>query len=458
MKTVKINSNIFKAYDIRGKFPREINPEIAEKIGWAVAEFLAKKNKKRKNTFLICRDVRDSSPVLTKALIKGVMNQGSDVVDIGIGTTPFFYFLTHTESVDGGIMVTASHNPAEYNGFKIRSKGGKAVSLDSGLSEIQKIIEKTDITDKRKTGMVLPVQNNYKEKYIKYISRNISISSKISVAVDASGGSTAFFLPDLLNRFPNITYKPIFFEPDGSFSRHLPNPLLDEAQKHIQAELKNGKYRFGAIFDGDGDRVVFLDEKGRFIRQDFISALFAQEMLKKNKSGTFILTVNTSNGVRESIKELGGEVKLSPVGYTNVEKLMRANDAFLGVELSGKLYFRDFFFDESGLLAFIRLAQIIASSPRPLSQLIEPLERYVTSPEINFEVKDKISIMDKIKRYYQKAKISALDGITVEFPDWWFNIRPSNTEPLVRLVLEAKNQELYNKKLFELKKLLLVSS
>lgn len=458
METMNINPNIFKAYDIRGKFPEEVNPEIAEKIGRAAAEFLSQKLRKKKLTFLVCRDVRDSSPALKEAAARGILAQGSDVIDVGIGTTPFFYFLMHTEDADGGIMVTASHNPAQYNGFKIRGKGGKAIGSGSGLEDIRGIALKKENKEEEKEGILLPVRQNYKEKYIKFISRNIFISSKISIVIDASGGSTAFFLPELLNRFPNIVYKPLFFEPDGFFRHHPPNPLLEDAQKHLRQELKSGKFRFGAIFDGDGDRVVFLDENGRAIRQDFISALLADKELENNKGATFVLTVNTSNGVREFIREQGGKVKLSKVGYTNVERAMRKSNAFLGVELSGKLFFRDFFFDESGLLAFLRLTQILASSPRSLSQLIRPLERYVTSPEINFEVEDKSSIITKIRKYYQKAKISALDGLTVEFPDWWFNIRPSNTEPLIRLVLEAKNQKLFDEKLLELKKLLAVSS
>jgi len=451
---MQIDPNIFKAYDIRGKFPEEINLEVAEKIGYATAKFLSPKQKRNKMPLLICRDVRSSSPVLKEALIRGILAQGSDVVDIGIGTTPFFYFLTHTENVDGGIMVTASHNSAEYNGFKIRNKDGKAVSLESGLKEIRKTIAKKNRTLNTRPGVLLLAKENYKGRYLKFISRNISVPAKISVVVDAGGGSTAFFLPDLLSRFPNITYKPMFFEPDGTFSHHLPNPLLEEAQKYVRAELKSGKFRFGAIFDSDGDRVAFLDEKGKLIRQDFILALFAQDEIKSKKGGTFVLTVNTSKRVRESIEELGGKVKLSPVGYINVEKLMRINNASLGVELSGKLYFRDFFFDESGLLAFIRLTQIIASNSRPLSQLIEPLEHYTTSPEINFEMKNETTIMSRVKKYYQKAKISAKDGLTVEFPDWWFNIRPSNTEPVMRLVLEAKTQELFDEKMRELKSLL----
>lgn len=450
---MQINPTIFRAYDIRGKFPTEISEQTAEKIGRATAIFLSQKQRKDKLVMLVCRDVRGSSPALKDALVRGILSQGSDVIDVGIGTTPFFYFLTHTEDIDGGVMITASHNPVEYNGFKIRGKGGKAVGAESGLKDIKKIAEK-DSGRSIESGTLLLPKTDYKSKYIRHISKGVNIASPLSAVVDAAGGSTAFFLPDLLNQFPNIEYKPLFFEPDGSFKKHSPNPLLEDSQKYIKKELQNGKFRFGAIFDADGDRVLFLDEKGRAIRQDFISALFAQKELKKNPGASFVLTVNTSKGVRETIRENGGKIKLSPVGYTNVEKNMRESNAVLGVELSGKLYFRDFFFDESGLLVFLRLAEILASTPRSLSQLIDPLERYVTSPEINFEVKDKSSVLAGIKKHYQKAKISVLDGLTAEFPDWWFNIRPSNTEPLVRLVLEAKTQKLFDEKIKEVKRLI----
>ena len=448
---MKINPGIFKAYDIRGKYPAEINEEVAQRVGRAVLTFCAKNRRKKNIKILICRDVRTSSLPLKNALVEGVLSQGGDAVDAGVGTTPYFYFLMHTKDFDGGVMVTASHNPAEYNGFKIRAIYGKAVSSGKGLEEVKKLVLKNKFPE-RSPGKILQMAD-FKNEYLNHLSRGISIN-KIRAVVDASGGSTAYFLPELLNRFPGFIYKPLFFEPDGTFRKHPPNPFLEKSQQFVKTELKNGGYRFGAIFDGDGDRVFFFDEKGDFVRPEFVFALLVQRNLEKNKKNSFAMTVNTSRAVREYIAKLGGRVKISRVGYAFMQDVMKRAGAPLGVEISGHFYFKEMFFDDSGILAFLKLADFMSLSGRSLSKLVETFKNYESSGELNFSVKDKKRALARVGKYYKNAKKSHLDGLTVEFPDWWFNIRPSNTEALVRLVVEAKNKELLEEKIKELKGLI----
>ncbi len=444
---MKINPNIFKAYDIRGKYPTEINEEISMRLGNAAARFFSQKLRKKRLTLLVCRDVRNSSPSLAKSLMRGILTHGSKVVDAGVGTTPYFYFLMHRLNPDGGIMVTASHNPPEYNGFKIRSRGGKPVSVDTGLKKIRAFL-----LDKKIVRSPMPEVISYEnctDEYMRFIAQGVSVRP-IRAVIDAGGGSAAYFLPRLLNNFPDLNYKPLFFESDGSFKKHPPNPLLPEAQRFVKEELKQGQFRFGAIFDGDGDRVLFFDERGNFVRSEFIMGLFAEEELKKHYGGWLVMPVNTSRGVREYLGEKGAKIQLSRVGYTFVGPLMKKRRAEYGAEISGHFYFKKFGYDESALYAFLLLASLLSKTHRRLSDLAKPFERYISSGEINFAVKNKKRAMSGIKKYYRDGRRTFLDGITVEYPDWWFNLRPSNTEPLVRLVVEAKSQKLYDEKLKEI--------
>lgn len=448
---MKVNPIIFKAYDIRGKYPSEVNEEVAKRLGNASVQYLSERLRKKRLRILVCRDVRLSSPALKNSLVKGITSAGGEVTDVGIGTTPYFYFLMHQVKPDGGIMITASHNPAEYNGFKIRSRGGMAVSLGTGLEKIKTLVLKGK--EVRQDTLEITTYKTYLREYLNFISQGITIAP-IRAVIDAGGGSTVYFLPELLNKFPNLNYKPLFFEPDGSFKRHPPNPLLPESQKFVKEELKRGGYNFGAVFDGDGDRVLFFDEQGNFVRPEYVMGLFATEHLKKNPGAWFILPVNTAKGVQEYIQEKGGKIQLSRVGYTFVTPAMKKKKAEYGAEASGHFYFKRFFYEDSALLTLLKLASLLSQTHRPLSRLVKPFERYVSSGEINFYVKDKKTVLRRIKVFYRGGKISTLDGITVEYPDWRLNVRPSNTEPVVRAVLEAREMKLYEEKLREVEKLI----
>ena len=425
----------------------------AEKIGHALAVYLSKKYRARGLEILVCRDLRISSAPLRAALAKGIISTGCNVIDGGIGTTPFFYFLMHKIKPDGGVMITASHNPKEYNGFKLRGRGDIPILGGTGLEKIVALTQRTHVKSTAPKGSVL-LCKDYRDDYVKFLGHGITIPNRLRVVVDAAGGATSLFLPRLLSRFSNFIYKPLFFEPDGSFKRHLPNPFLPDAQVYAKEELKSDGFNFGVIFDGDGDRIVFLDEKGGFVHPDYIAALLAEEELKTKPGSWFVFTANTSKNAWEYIQERGGKIRISRVGYVFMQGAMKKTSALIGSEISGHYCFKDFFNDDSALLAFLRLADLLSRTKRPLSQLIKAVERYVTSEEMNFSVQDKGTVLKRVQDFYQDGKISRLDGISVDFPDWWFNLRPSNTEPYIRLVMEAKTQEMYDEKMKELERII----
>lgn len=451
---MKINPNIFKAYDIRGKFPAEINEEVAELVGGATARFLCQKSRKKHPRVVVCRDIRASSPILADAIIKGLFNHDAHVLDGGVGTTPYFYFVLNRIKSDGGIMVTASHNPPGDNGFKFQDKTLRAISIGSGLEVIKKYVEQEKFSTKEVSGEISQLDNFF-EEYLNFISKGITINP-INIVVDPAGGAETLFINRLLARFNTIHYKPLFFEPDGSFANHSPNPITAEGQQFVQRELQKGGYDFGVVFDGDSDRIIFLDEKGTPVRADFIFAILAEQELKRRKKATFVGTLNISKGVREYIKEQGGNVKLSPQGYPYLQKMMRRLKAPVGVEMSGHYHFQKTFFRDSTLLPFLQIAAYLSKAKEPLSIIVRRLQRYVSSKEISFPVTNQKKIIEGVKRKYAQkgGKLSFLDGITIEFPDWWFNLRAANTEPVVRLVLEAKDQKLFDEKLKEVEDLI----
>lgn len=444
-----INPKIFKAYDIRGKVPKELNVDSARRIGNAVARFLSKKYKRRKLTLLVGSDVRTSSPVLKKALIEGIVTQGSSVVDVGVVTTPLFYFALGHSKNDGGVMVTASHNPSEYNGFKIRGHKLETVSEDSGLRTIQKLSGERSLVEGRTLGDISEGKG-WLDRYVSHLAGKVKIG-KARIVVDAGGGSTALVLPKLLSHFPGVLYKPLFFTPDGSFSVHDPNPLKPESQDFIKEELKEGSFDFGVLFDGDGDRAVFFDEFGNEVRADFILALLAGELLKKHKHAWIVLELTSSQAVEEHIRSLGGKVVRAKVGFVNMTKMMQKKKAIVGGEISGHFFFRDFGYSESSMYAFLNALEIVSKTPKKLSHLVRPLQKYFSGYQLNFEVRDKAKVIRAVvKRYGKEGKISRLDGVTIKTPEWWFNVRQSNTEPLVRLTMEAKTKDIFDAKQKEL--------
>lgn len=450
---MRLNQNIFKAYDIRGKFPAEFDESAAERIGEAIADFFRRKEHAANPRLLVCRDVRNTSARIQSAVERGLMRRGARVLHAGIGTTPYFYFLMHrVRNLDGGMMITASHNPPEYNGLKIRDKQCRAIARGSGLEKIQALALASSPSLKKQAQQDSGTKANLadmRDQYVRFLVKNIRFAKTVRVAIDAGGGSTAFILPGLLKRTPALSYQPLFFTPEGSFKKHSPNPLDPVAQQTIKKEMARGKFDFGVIFDGDGDRVVFFDERGKRVRSEYILGLFAQAHLRRRPGAAFVMPINAAKGVREWIIEHHGKMRVSKVGYASVHQELVKSRGVYATEVSGHFYFREFFSEDSALFAFLRLAVLISRAKRPLSALIEPFERYVWSEETNFSVDDKDAALARMRKKYRDANLSFLDGVTVEYPDWWCNVRASNTEPLMRLILEAKTTELFEEKMNE---------
>ena len=422
--------SIFKAYDIRGIYGEELTDELAVKIGRAFATFLQCKK------VVVGRDMRPHSQPLFDALARGLTMQGTDVVDLGLCSTPMSYYANGLLDADGGVMITASHNPGEYNGMKLCRKQAVPISGATGIKDIEQIVlnEKFDApADTPGTVSTFDVVEPYAES----IRKHADMTRPIRIAADmanAMGIYEARVLDGILDM------DPLFDELDGSFPNHEANPLEVETLESLQEMVRNGTYDFGVSFDGDADRAGFVDEKGNVIPMDIMTALIAEDILAHEK-GPIFYDLRSSWAVKETIEAAGGTAMMSRVGHAFIKQQMREANAIFAGELSGHYYFRDNYFTESSSLAVICVANIISKSGKPLSELVQPIMRYAPSGEINSTVKDAQAVLDKIKAEFADCNPFELDGISVEFDDWWFNVRTSNTEPLVRLNIEAKTEE-----------------
>lgn len=449
--------SIFKAYDIRGKYPGELNEKKATAIGWAYVKFLQRKIKSRKTlNIVVGRDVRLSSSALSDKLIDGMIAAGARITDIGEVTTPMSYFANGFYHFDGSVMVTASHNPPEYNGFKVCREKAIAFSETTGLKEIELLsgnyqagpgmsrgrtlcsFRAKSVRKKAKTKKldISSVYKNFIRGFIKFDCA-AGTAKKIRVAVDTTNGNVGPVFQEIFKNVPVLEIFPLYFKPDGRFPNHQPNPMKDENVEDLKKLVKKRKADLGVAFDGDGDRVVFLDEKGKRIANDLISALITREILRENKKASIIYDLRSSRVVKEEIKKLGGRPVRERVGHAFIKATMRKYNAPFGGELSGHYYYRDNYFADSALITFVHVLNIISRHPKPISWIIKPLQKYFSSGEINFEVHNKEAKMNEVARKFSSGKIDYLDGVTVEFKDWWLNLRPSNTEPLLRLNIEA---------------------
>lgn len=429
---------IFKTYDIRGLYPEEINGEMAFKIGYAFGKMIRGKN------IVVGSDARPSSPELKDAILAGLYEAGKGILDAGLCTTPMFYFAVNRLEGDAGVMITASHLGPEYNGMKLVEKGGISLTYESGIGEIEKLVK--DVVYKKSEYSCSKV--DVKNDYLKFIARGkISLGDKI--AVDTGNGMMGMVVGDVLDRI-GIEYVPIYFDVDMSFPNHEANPIKKETLDDLKKVVKKEGAVMGVAFDGDGDRLGVLDEKGEFVPGDILIALIAKNILKKGKQ-KILYDLRSSKIVPETIKEMGGIPVKSRVGHSFISRSMKEEDIFFGGELSGHFYFKESFYVESSLMAMINLLEIIASSGKKMSDLVRPLKKYSQSGEINFETSNKNSKLGQIEKIYSAkgAKIEKIDGITVEFGDWWFNVRPSNTEDLLRLNLEAETKDLMEAKVKE---------
>ena len=435
--------SIFKAYDIRGKYPKELDEPKARAIGWATAQFIKnlKKPASKSCNIVVGHDVRLSSPALSKQLIKGLLEGGARVTEIGSVTTPMSYFACGFYKFDGSVMVTASHNPPEYNGFKICREKAMALSEATGLKDIEQLANQyaAGANKPARTKKPLSLNSiNIIPDYIKFIRHNIEAERKpLKIAVDFTNGSVGPIFREIFNLVSNLEIIPICFKPDGRFPNHEPNPMKDENIKDLKLVIKKTKVDLGVAFDGDGDRVIFLDEKAERIPNDLVTALIAGQIISRHKHEYIVYDLRSSRVVKEYIKKMGGRPVRERVGHAFIKATMRKHNAAFGGELSGHYYYRDNYFADSALLTFVHLINIISRSARPVSGIIKPLRKYFHSGELNFTVADKDLKMRQAVQKFPDGKIDYLDGVTVEYADWWFNLRPSNTEPLLRLNIEA---------------------
>lgn len=443
----KINPSIFKEYDIRGKFPDEINEDAVYKIGAAFSEYLSRK--KIFGQIVVGHDVRLSSPQLFEAFIQGVLDQGRDVVDIGLCSTPLFYFSLNSSGSAGGAMITASHNPKEYNGLKLVREGGYAVYKKDGLPEVE-VLANSDVALKIGTGK--SAKKDFGRGYLDFLKKHTDIKRPLKIVADASNGSAGPILEKLLAETERILAEKLFFEPDGDFPNHSPNPFLAESRKFLEEKVKITGADLGFILDADGDRVFFVNEKGESVESNHIYAILLDSFAQKGD--TLLGTASISKIIEDVVNKKGARFERVPVGHANIKSAMRAKDARFGGELSGHFYFRDFWYSDSALLMVAHILSLVSGADKPFSELLKPYQKYFHSGELNFETLNPAESIEKLKKEYSNGKQSFLDGLTVEYSDWWFNIRASKTEPLVRLVVEAESKKLMKEKIEELTRLI----
>jgi len=434
-----MNKKTFKSYDIRGTYPDQLNEEVTYLIGRA----FARRAKAKEVT--LGHDMRLSGPALKKSLIKGITDEGVNVKDIGLMPIDAVYASVGIFGDEAGIMITASHNPAEYNGFKMVLKDMKWVRGEELLEDVENLPEKADL----KKGKVR--KEDIMDKYIKHVMGFVDPDKikSFKVVVDAGNGLAGRIIPELEKKLP-VEVIPLNFKLDGNFPAHPSNPLMPESQKQITEAVKKEGADLGAIFDGDTDRLFFIDEKGHFIAADVTLLILAKFFLEKEKGAGIVYNLICSRSVPEYIKKWGGRPIRSKTGYVNISKKMRDEKGIMGGELSAHYSFRKNAFADSGFISFLILLQLLSEHNKPLSEIIKPFTKYVKSPETNIEVEDAKEIIKKIKEKYQDGQQDDLDGITVEYEDWWFNVRPSNTEPLLRITVEAENKKLMEEKREEL--------
>ena len=431
---------IIKAYDIRGLIKNEITPDFSFSLGVAFAKFL--EIEREPATIVVGEDMRASSAPLAAAFSDGATSQGMDVIRIGLASTDMLYFASGKLNLPG-IMFTASHNPAKYNGMKLCKSGAKPIGQESGLLKIRKFIEDGVPISNRPVGSVR--SQDLLSEYVDYLLARFSKKTfkkrKLKVVIDAGNGMAGFTAPAVMKHL-NIDLIPMYFELDGNFPNHEANPIESENLKDLQKKVKKEKADIGLAFDGDADRCFLIDEKGDLVNPSALTALIAVRELKSQPGSTIIYNLISSKAVAEVITENGGVGLRSRVGHSYIKSLMAESGAIFGGEHSGHFYFADFWRADSGMLAALYALAELMDSNKPLSNLLKPYNRYFSSGEINSKVKDVAKSIKAVEEKYQgKYQLDHLDGLTVTADSWWFNLRPSNTEPLLRLNVEANTEK-----------------
>lgn len=445
-----MKKSAFKAYDFRGVYDQDFDLEIVYKFGFFLPALL------NTDKVLVGQDMRLSTPQMFKALSNGIMDAGANVYDMGLVTTPMVYFFTAQHHFDASVMITASHNPKEYNGLKVSTTNALPVGYDNGLKQLEWQILHGQVMPASVKGKLIP--HDVKKEYLRFQSHYHSDLSNLKMVMDCSNGMASVLVKDIFGDLPLY----MFDEPDGTFPHHEANPLVMDNVRDLQRKVRENRADIGVIFDGDADRVMFVDENGDFIPPDLMIAVLAHYFIEeKNMPGKVLHDIRTSKSVTEYIENMGREVVTWRVGRAYAATKLREIDGAFGGEYAGHYYFRDFFYSDSAMVASQVLLHVFSQMKKQgisVSQMMSKIRQYVNSGEINFTIQNKNAAIEAVKKEClqteKSTKIMDFDGYRIEFPDWWFNIRPSNTEPYLRLILEARTQSLLDEKLEMIKTVL----
>jgi len=438
---VTIDPAIFKAYDVRGIYGQDLNDEIAYRIGRAAALYL------QVPEIAVGRDMRLSSPQLAAAIIQGITDQGVNAIDLGMTTTDELYFAVGKFNYAAGVMITASHNPGKYNGMKFCRAQAFPISLESGLADIRDLAIRGEFPEPSNKGQV--IQRDVTEEYISHALSFIDVSKikPLKVVIDAGNGMAGLVMPRVFKHLP-CTLIPLYFELDGNFPNHPASPIEPENMEDLQKKVRETGADLGAAFDGDADRMFPVDEHGDVVDGSMVTAIVSQSLLRKQPGSTILYNLIVSKSVPELVQKMGANAVRTRVGHSYIKAEMRRLNAIFGGEHSGHFYFRDNWFADSGLIALLITLELVSIEGKPLSELLKPLDKGVRSGEINSTVNDVQGKLQALEEHFgkQAQSVDHLDGITLDFGDWWFNVRPSNTEPLLRLNVEANSRELMEQK------------
>ena len=434
--------SIFKAYDIRGTWPDQIDERMARRIGAALVQFLSAKR------LVVGRDMRTMAPAVHDAVIDGILAQGCDVVDIGLCSTPMGYYAIGKLPCDGGLVVTASHNPKQYIGFKLCKQQARPLSGDTGIRDIERIVAGAELPAAARAGK--RDQVDLQRDFVQHIAGFQKAIAPMTIAVDYANGMGANEAPAIFARIPGLRVVPLFEQLDGTFPNHEANPLVESNLDPLRAAVKQHRAALGLAFDGDADRCAFVDENGRTVHADLITVILARGLLQRHPGKGIIYDLRSSKVVPEEIRRLGGRPVRERVGHSFMKETMRQQDCIGGGELSGHFYFAENYYTDCGVLAAIMVMNQLSAERQSLQQAADALRKYHGTGEINFKVADKPGLMRQVQERYRDGTVDFLDGVTVTYPDWWVNVRPSNTEPYLRMCLEADSRRLMEQKRAEL--------